>query len=229
MDYVFTPSSRPSLPVIGTEARFPVHRVFCVGRNYRAHAVEMGISENSDPFFFAKPADAAFVPEGPVPYPPATKSLHHEVELVIALGRGGTNIAAGDAGDYVFGYAVGIDLTRRDLQREAREHGRPWDMAKGFTSAAPCTAVRPAAECFPDGMRGAIRLMVNDGMRQDGRVEDMILGVGEILAALSRYDRLAAGDLVFAGSPAGVGELEPGDVVHAEIETVGALEFQIAD
>lgn len=229
MDYVFTPPSRPSLPIVGTEARFPVRRVYCVGRNYRAHAAEMGMLEEPEPFFFAKPADAVFVPEGPVPYPPATQCLHHEVELVVALARGGADIAAEKFADYVFGYAVGIDLTRRDLQNAARERRQPWDMAKGFTSAAPCAPVRPAAECLPDGVSGAIRLAVNGQMRQDGRLEEMLLGLGGILAALSRYDRLAAGDLVFTGTPSGVGELKPGDEVRAEVESVGTLEFQIAD
>jgi len=229
MDYVFTPPIRPSLPVVGSEARFPVRRVYCVGRNYRAHAAEMGMPEDADPFFFTKPADAVFVPQGPVPYPAATASLHHEVELLVALGRGGRNIAAGEAASHVYGYAVGIDLTRRDLQHQARDLGRPWDMAKGFTSAGPCTPIRPAADCFPHGVNGGIRLAVNDDVRQDGLLEDMILGIGEILAELSRYDRLAAGDLVFTGSPAGVGELHPGDDVWAAIDTVGTLEFQVSD
>lgn len=229
MDYVFTPPTRPSLPIAGSEVRFPVRRVYCVGRNYSAHAAEMGLTEHPDPFFFTKPADAVFVPQGPVPYPPATRSLHHEVELVVALARGGADIEPADAAGYIYGYALGIDLTRRDLQHRFRELGRPWDMAKGFTSAGPCTPIRPAADCFPDGVRGAIRLSVNGTMRQDGRLEDMILGVSEILAALSRFDRLAAGDMVFTGTPAGVGELHAGDTVQAVIDTVGSLEFEITD
>ncbi len=229
MDYVFTPPTRPSLPVIGTEARFPVRRVYCVGRNYSAHMAEMGHTEPPDPFFFTKPPDAAFVPEGPVPYPLHTRLLHHEVELVVALERGGAEIAAEDVDRYIFGYTVGIDLTRRDLQSEAREKKRPWDMAKGFTSAAPCAPIRPVGDCFPEGIRGQIRLAVNDVVRQDGRLEDMILGVGKILEALSRFDRLAAGDLVFTGTPAGVGELRPGDNVWAEIDGVAKLELQIAE
>lgn len=229
MDYVFTPPSRPSLPIVGTESRFPVRRVYCVGHNYRAHAAEMGHSEEVEPCFFAKPADSVFVPEGPVPYPPATQSLHHEVELVVALAHGGANVVADNFADYVFGYAVGIDLTRRDLQKAARAGGQPWDMAKGFTSAAPCTPVRAAGECFPHGVTGRIHLTVNGELRQEGRLEDLLLGIGGILEALSRYDRLAAGDLVFTGTPAGVGELKPGDAVHAEVESVGVLEFQIAD
>lgn len=229
MDYAFTPPSRPSLPIAGTETRFPVRRVYCVGSNYRAHAAEMGTPKEVEPYFFTKPPDSVFVPEGPVPYPPATHLLHHEVELVVALAHGGADIAADDFASHVFGYAVGIDLTRRDLQSAARGLGQPWDMAKGFTSGAPCTSVRPAAECFKDGVKGAIRLAVNGHTRQDGRLEDMLLGVGGILAALSRYDRLAAGDLIFTGTPAGVGELVPGDEIHAEVESVGMLDFQIAD
>lgn len=231
MDYVVTPPIRPTLPVIGTEERFPVRRVYCVGRNYSKHAREMGMEKLEAPFFFTKPSDAVFVPEAPegvVPYPPATRELHHEVELVLALGRGGANLDAETAAERVFGYAVGVDLTRRDLQRAASEQGRPWDMAKGFTSAAPCTPIRPAETCFPRGFGGALSLSVNGKQRQDGRLEDMILGVGELIAALSRLDRLAAGDIIFTGTPAGVGELAVGDQVHAAIEGVDELTFQIA-
>ena len=232
MDYVVTPPIRPTLPVSGTESRFPVRRVYCVGRNYQAHAREMGMEKNEVPFFFTKPPDAVFVPEAPeglVPYPPATSELHHEVELVVALGRSGANLDADKAMERVFGYAVGVDLTRRDLQRIAREQGRPWDMAKGFTSAAPCTLIRPAGDCFKQGFRGKLTLSVNGEVRQRGDLQDMILGVGELLAELSRLDRLAAGDLVFTGTPAGVGKLEVGDRVHAAIEGVGELNFQVAD
>lgn len=229
MDYVFTPPLVPSLPVVGSRLRFPLRRIYCVGRNYRAHAVEMGMSAPEPPFFFAKPADAAFVPQAPVPYPPATLSLHHEVELVVALGRGGADIPPEAVGEYVFGYAVGVDLTRRDLQKTARERGLPWDMAKGFSRAAPCSPIRPADECFaPNAAAGAIRLAVDGTSRQDGRLEDMILDVGGIIAALSRYDTLAAGDLIFTGTPAGVGELVRGDRVDADIERVGTLSFRIA-
>lgn len=229
MDYVFTPPLVPSLPVAGSRLRFPLRRIYCVGRNYRAHAAEMGASAPEPPFFFSKPADAAFVPQGPVPYPPATHSLHHEVELVVALGRGGAAIVPEAVGEHVFGYAVGVDLTRRDLQKTACERGRPWDMAKGFSRAAPCSAIRSADECFaPGGAAGAIRLAVNGTLRQDGRLADMILDVGGIVAALSRFDALAAGDLIFTGTPAGVGELVRGDRVEAEIERVGTLTFDIA-
>lgn len=231
MDYVVTPPIRPTLPVIGTEGRFPVRRVYCVGRNYQAHAREMGMEKIEAPFFFTKPPDAVFVPEAPeglVPYPPATNELHHEVELVVALGRGGSQLDADKAMERIFGYAVGVDLTRRDLQRVAREQGRPWDMAKGFTSAAPCTPIRPAEDCFRQGFKGNLMLSVNGEVRQQGNLQDMILGIGELLAALSQLDRLAAGDLVFTGTPAGVGELVVGDRVHAEIEGVGGLDFQVA-
>ncbi|MGH8128481.1 MAG: fumarylacetoacetate hydrolase family protein [Gammaproteobacteria bacterium] len=231
MDYVVVPPIRPTLPVIGTEERFPVRRVYCVGRNYLAHAREMGMEKLEAPFFFTKPSDAVFVPEAPegvVPYPPATHQLHHEVELVVALARGGVNLDPTTAMERVLGYAVGIDLTRRDLQQEARAQGRPWDMAKGFTSAAPCTPIRLAEACFPQGFGGALRLAVNGEERQNGRLEDMILGIGELIAALSRLDRLAPGDLIFTGTPAGVGELVVGDRVHAAIDGVGELTFRIA-
>lgn len=231
MEYVFVPPIRPSLPVIGSESRFPVRRVYCVGRNYPEHAREMGEVKPADPFFFTKPADAVFVPEAPegvVPYPLATHLLHHEVELVVALGRGGANLDTASAAERVFGYAVGVDLTRRDLQRVAREQGRPWDMAKGFTSAGPCTAIRPAEMCFQKGFGGALTLSVNGEERQHGRLEDMILNVPELIATLSRMDRLAAGDLIFTGTPAGVGELHAGDHVQAAIEGVGELDFHVA-
>lgn len=230
MEYVFVPPVRPTLPVVGTESRFPVRRVYCAGRNYAEHAREMG-DEPAEPFFFTKPPDAVFVPEAPegvVPYPLATRQLHHEVELVVALGRGGANLNSEEAEELIFGYAVGVDLTRRDLQQAAREQGRPWDMAKGFTSAAPCTPIRIREACFGDGFGGDLVLTVNDTERQRGRLEKMILGVPDLIAALSRLDRLSAGDLVFTGTPEGVGELVPGDRVHAEIAGVGALDFQVA-
>ncbi|HYW75661.1 MAG TPA: fumarylacetoacetate hydrolase family protein [Gammaproteobacteria bacterium] len=231
MEYVFVPPIRPSLPVVGSENRFPVRRVYCVGRNYAEHAREMGDGPSAEPCFFTKPADAVFVPEAPegvVPYPLATHLLHHEVELVVALDRGGTNLDASTAAERIFGYAVGVDLTRRDLQRAAREKGLPWDMSKGFTSAGPCTPIRPAGQCFQKGFGGALTLRVNGEERQNGRLEDMILDVPELIAALSRMDRLAAGDLIFTGTPAGVGELRVGDHVQAAIEGVGELDFHIA-
>lgn len=231
MDYVVAPPIRPTLPVVGTESRYPVRRVYCVGRNYSEHAREMGMETLDSPFFFTKPPDAVFVPEAPegvVPYPLATHQLHHEVELVVALVRGGVNLDPVNAVDRIFGYAVGIDLTRRDLQHEARAQSRPWDMAKGFTSAGPCTPIRPAEACFPQGFGGMITLAVNGVERQRGRLQDMILGIGELIAALSRLDRLAAGDLIFTGTPAGVGELVVGDRVHAAIEGVGDLTFRVA-
>lgn len=230
MAYVFTPPSLPSLPVMGGRARFPLRRIYCVGRNYSAHAHEMGLGESRTPFFFAKPADAAFVPDSPIPYPPATQSFHHEVELVVALGRGGANLAPESVPGLVFGYTVGVDLTRRDLQRAARERGQPWDLAKGFTYSAPCAPIRPAEDCFADAKAsGYIRLAVNGKLRQHAHLEDMIVGVDEIISSLSRFDALAAGDIVFTGTPAGVGELVPGDQVTAEIENVGTLSFTIED
>lgn len=229
MDYVFVPPNRAALPVADSRRYFPIRRIYCVGRNYRDHAAEMGMPQGEAPFFFSKPPDAAFAPAEPVPYPPATRALHHEVELVLALERGGADIPADEALEHVFGFAVGVDLTRRDLQREARERGRPWDMAKGFTRAAPCSPIRARRDCFGDGgVAGSIGLAVNGETRQAGRLEDMIWDVRAILASLSRLDRLEAGDLVFTGTPAGVGELHPGDAVRAEIERVGVLEFAVA-
>lgn len=220
---VFPPPARPLLPVLGSAEVFPVRRIYCVGQNYRAHAREMGASGREPPFFFAKPADAVCV-ESVVPYPPRTADLHHEVELVVALGRGGSEVAVADALSLVFGYAVGVDLTRRDLQAAARQAGRPWTTAKGFDHSAPLSPLRPAA----DGghpTAAAISLSVNGAVRQQGNTRDMTWAVPEILAELSTYFALQPGDLVFTGTPPGVGPLQPGDRVQCEIEGVGRLGF----
>lgn len=225
-DYAFAPRPRPVLPIAGSERLFPVRRVYCVGRNYLEHAREMGLGDRAPPFFFAKPADAV-VPSGRViPYPPRTANLHHEIELVVALGRGGRDIGLDHALEFVFGYAVGNDLTRRDLQSEAREKGHPWDLSKGCDQSAPVTAIVPVALCgHPNS--GRIWLEVNDVPRQHGDIADMIWSVPEIIAELSTYVALAAGDLIFTGTPAGVGALRPGDRVVGGVEGVGVLEHAI--
>jgi fumarylpyruvate hydrolase len=215
-----------SLPVIGSDTPFPIRRIFCVGQNYAEHAREMGGDGRAPPFFFTKPADAVVAGGGAIPYPPRTADLHHEVELVLALGRGGADIAAGDAIDHVFGVAVGIDLTRRDLQAEAKKAGRPWDMAKGFDRSAPCAPLTPLVP----GMAldaGRIVLEVNGAIRQLGDLADMIWSVAEIVAELSTYVTLAAGDLIFTGTPAGVGPLARGDRVAARIEALPELTIEI--
>jgi fumarylpyruvate hydrolase len=226
MNYVVAPQSPSCLPVRGSEAFFPVHRIYCVGRNYADHAREMGGSpEREPPFFFSKPADAV-VAESTLPYPRMTSQLHHEVELVVALGSGGSNVSPADALSMIFGYAVGVDLTRRDLQAAAKQQRRPWDVAKGFDCSAPVSAIVPASDSgHPQG--GVISLSVNGKERQRGRLSEMIWTIPEILAELSLYYELLAGDLVFTGTPAGVGVLEPGDRVECSIEGVGSLDFSL--
>ncbi|WP_066798680.1 fumarylacetoacetate hydrolase family protein [Sphingomonas soli] len=204
----------PSVAIEGSDERFPVRRIFCVGQNYADHAREMGSNpEREAPFFFSKPADAVVENGSVLAFPPRTQDLHHEVELVIALGAGGADISVGDALDSVFGWAVGIDFTRRDLQAAAKKAGRPWDMAKGFDQSAPVSAIRRGA--VPAA--GAITLSVDGAVRQTGDLSDMIWNVSEIIATLSTYVRLAPGDLIFTGTPAGVGPVQPGQAVIAEV------------
>jgi len=223
--WVFEPAPRPGVPVEGSAARFPVHRIYCVGQNYVAHAKEMGASGRRPPVFFDKPPDAVTTARE-VPYPPHTENLHHEVELVVALGAGGRDLAAEQARALVFGYAVGVDLTRRDLQAAAKQRGGPWTTAKGFDRSAPISAIRPVAVAgHPE--HAAIRLAVNGVMRQEGDTADMTWSVPELLAELSAYVELQAGDLVFTGTPAGVGPLARGDLVGCAIEGVGTLSFTI--
>jgi fumarylpyruvate hydrolase len=224
-DWAFDPGPRPSVPVEGRDERFPVHRVYCVGQNYVAHAVEMGATGREPPLFFDKPADAVTTARE-IPYPPCTGDLHHEVELVVALGDGGRDLTPEQARDRVFGYAVGVDLTRRDLQAAAKKRGAPWTTAKGFDHSAPLSPIRPAARVVDPG-NAAIRLAVNGLMRQQGNTADMTWSVPELLAELSRYVELKAGDLVFTGTPEGVGPLERGDLVGCAIEGVGTLSFTV--
>ena len=223
--YVFAAPPRPAVEVLGTEALFPVRRILCVGRNYAAHRREMGGDDREPPFFFTKPADAVVASGETIAYPPATAELHHEVELVAALGSGGADLSVEAALALVFGYAVGVDLTRRDLQAAARAKGQPWDAAKGFDHSAPIGAIRRASGAPP---QGRIRLAVNGAPRQDAVVADMIWNVAEIIAQASRLWRLAPGDLIFTGTPEGVGPLLPGDRVEAQVEDVGALNFTLS-
>lgn len=226
-DYVITPPAIPSVAIAGSDSRFPVRRVFCVGRNYAAHAREMGQDPDREPpFFFTKPADAVVAAEGVVPYPPATKDLHHEVEMVVALKVGGTNIALENALDLVWGYGVGLDLTRRDLQAVAKEMSRPWDFAKGFDASAPCSRLHPVSEVgHPEGAR--IWLEINGALKQDGSLQEMIWPVADIISHISRFVTLEAGDLIFSGTPAGVGALRPGDRVHGEVAGVASFDFEV--
>lgn len=225
-DYVLPLPSPPSVAVVGEARRFPVRRVFCVGLNYAEHARELGNTPGREPHFFMKPSDALADDGARIPYPPKTVDLHHEIELVAAIGRGGANIAREAALEHVFGYAAGIDLTRRDLQAAARKVGGPWDMAKGFDFSAPCGALRPAAVTGHPA-RGRIELSVNGETRQQGDIADMIWSVSDIVALLSGYARLEAGDLIFTGTPSGVGPLLPGDRVGGAIEGVGSVSVTI--
>jgi fumarylpyruvate hydrolase len=227
MIYVIPAPAQTSVEVAGSSERFPVHRIYCVGRNYAAHAREMGMDpEREPPFFFSKPADA-IVPNGaPVPYPPRTGNLHHEIELVVAIGTGGRDIPLADALAHVFGYAVGNDLTRRDLQFAAREKGQPWDISKGFDRSAPVTAIRRAAE-VGHLERGRIWIEVNGERRQQADLSEMIWSVPEIVAELSTLFDLAPGDLIFTGTPAGVGPLQRGDSLVGGIDGLETLRTTI--
>jgi fumarylpyruvate hydrolase len=228
MNYVIAPPAVPSLPVIGTDQRFPVRRVFCIGRNYADHAKEMGAAvEPGRPMFFCKPADAVVTDGADVPYPSATNELHHEVEMVVALQAGGRDIPPAQAPGKVFGYAVGLDLTRRDLQAQAKAKGHPWDVAKAFDHSAPVSALRPAGEAAP-GPDTELRLTVNGELRQQGRLGEMIHDVPAIIAALSTLFELKPGDLIFTGTPAGVAALQRGDRFHAELAGIAELDGRVA-
>ncbi|MGF1621426.1 MAG: fumarylacetoacetate hydrolase family protein [Rhodomicrobiaceae bacterium] len=219
--YVFAPMPVPALPVARTDQLFPVHRIYCVGRNYAEHAIEMGGDPTREqPFFFQKNADCVVPPGRDFPYPGATQDVHHEIELVIALGKGGVNVAEAEALDLIFGYAVGIDMTRRDLQAEAKKAARPWEVAKSFESSAPCSAISPVSTTGHPSA-GRIRLDINGETKQDGDIAQMIWKTPEIIASLSRLFELRAGDLIMTGTPAGVGPVQRGDRLHGGVDGVG--------
>lgn len=224
-DLVIKPSKVPTVAVVGG-GYFPVRRIFCVGRNYAAHAREMGANPDREPpFFFTKPADS-ITGADTIPYPTATQSLHFEMELVVALGRGGAAISYSSALDHVYGYAAGVDLTRRDLQDEAKSLRRPWDMSKGFDASAPIGLIAPATG-IGHPSSGRIHLTVNGNLRQDGNLADMIWRVPEVIAFLSNLITLASGDLIYTGTPDGVGSIERGDIIEGSIENIGSLAFQL--
>lgn len=215
----------PTVAIAGTTDRFPVRRIFCVGQNYADHAREMGSDpDRQEPFFFSKPADAVVENGSTLPFPPQTDDLHHEVELVIALGKGGKDIAVEDAAAMIFGAGVGIDLTRRDLQAAAKKAGRPWDMAKGFDRSAPVGALTAGIPAS----KGGIALAVDGETRQSGDLSMMIRSVPEIIATLSTFVELAPGDLIFTGTPAGVGPIQRGQAVRATIDGFEPLEVTFA-
>ena len=226
MSYVIAAPKQASVPVKGTHLRFPVRRIYCVGRNYNDHVVEMGgVPGREPPFFFQKPADALLL-DGNFPYPSATRDVHHEVELVVALHSGGKDIAVSNAAQHIYGYAVGIDMTRRDLQGEAKKAGRPWEVGKAFDHSAPIGEIIPKEDTGVLEHAG-ISLHVNGTQRQSSDISQMIWSVAEVISELSRLFELHAGDIVFAGTPSGVGPVQPGDKLHATIERVGELSLQV--
>jgi fumarylpyruvate hydrolase len=221
-EFVFLPPPIPSVQIAGTRQHFPVHRIYCVGRNYADHAREMGSDPKVEPpVFFTKPADAVTSSGAAIPYPSRTENFHHEVELVVAIGGAGRNIAVGQARGHIFGYAVGNDLTRRDLQGASKKKGLPWDTGKGFDASAPVAAIRPASLGHVE--RGRIWLSVNGETRQQSDVSEMIWGVPEVIAELSTLFELKAGDLIYTGTPAGVGPLKPGDRIECGVEGLETL------
>jgi fumarylpyruvate hydrolase len=225
-DYVIAPPAIVAVPVAGG-GRFPVRRIFCVGRNYAEHTREMGGDPDRElPFFFCKPADALLLDGGDMPYPPATANLHHEMELVVAIGKGGADIAESDALSHVWGYAAGLDMTRRDLQNQAKKEGKPWDMGKGFDLSAPIGTLVPAA-ALPDPTVGKIELKVNGVVRQVSDLSKLIWSIAETIAYLSKLVTLAPGDLIFTGTPEGVAAVVRGDVLEGVVEGVGTVRTTI--
>ena len=230
MGYVFAAPAQAVVPIDGSTDLFPVHRIYCVGRNYADHAKEMGFSEREPPFFFSKPPDAVLpVPAGStgeMPYPGETTNLHHEIELVVAIGKGGRNITAADAFSHVWGYAVGIDMTRRDLQFALRDKGRPWDVAKGFDASAPISPLKPVA-ATGELLSANIWLNVNDAKRQNSDISKLIWSVNETIEHLSKFYALASGDLIYTGTPEGVGAVKVGDLMEGGIAGIGTLKVRV--
>jgi len=230
MGYVFAAPAQAVVPVDGTSELFPIHRIYCVGRNYADHAKEMGFSEREAPFFFAKPPDAVlpvpFGTTGELPYPSETTNLHHEIELVVAIGTAGSNIAAADATRHIYGYAVGLDMTRRDLQLALRDKGRPWDVAKGFDASAPICPIKPV-RTTGEIIDARIWLNVNGERRQASSTGKLIWSVNETIEHLSKYFELRPGDLIYTGTPEGVGAVKQGDELDGGIEQIGALKVRV--
>lgn len=230
MSYVFQPAPAPSVPVVGRAERYPVRRIYCVGRNYVEHAKEMGFTGREPPFFFLKPGDAVVVvpagETGSMAYPPLTKDLHHEIELVVAIGKGGKNIKAADAKQHIFGYAVGLDMTRRDLQGEMKKQGRPWSIGKAFDQSAPIGPITPAAQAG-DIENAAIWLQVNGQDRQRSNVSKLIWNIGETIEHLSAAWELQPGDLIYSGTPEGVAAVVAGDTLVGGVDGIGELSVKI--
>ena len=230
MSYLFTPQPVPGVPIVGSSQRFPVHRIYCVGRNYEEHAKEMGFTGREPPFFFLKPADAIVpVPEGgsaELPYPSLTRNLHHEIELVVAIGTGGRNIRAADAQSHIFGYAVGLDMTRRDLQNDMKKQGRPWCIGKGFDHSAPIGPITPKEQAG-DVANAEIFLQVAGRDRQRSNVAKLIWNIGETIEYLSAAWELQPGDLIYTGTPEGVAAVVPGDLLVGGVAGLGTLSVRI--
>jgi fumarylpyruvate hydrolase len=225
--FVFDPLPQPALRVVGADELFPVHRIYCVGRNYADHAIEMGHDPNREPpFFFQKNPDCLVIDGGDFPYPSATKDVHFEMEMVVAIGKGGSDITVNDALDHVFGYAVGLDMTRRDLQGEAKKLGRPWEVGKAFEASAPCSAIMPASS-IGHPAKGAVWLNVNGTERQRGDLDQLIWKVPETIAYLSTLFTLRPGDLIYTGTPAGVGAILPGDEMHGGVDGIGEIQARV--
>ena len=227
MTFAIAPHALPSIPIAGSDMRFPVHRIYCIGRNYADHAREMGAAvDRGNPIFFAKPADAIVIDDGDVPYPSATAELHHEVEMVIALASGGRDIPVEHALGKVYAYGIGLDLTRRDLQATAKKNGSPWDTAKGFDCSAPVSSLHRASD-IGHPANAEISLHVNGTLRQQADIADMVFSVAEIIHELSKFYELTSGDLIFSGTPAGVASLSRGDRFRAELHGIAILEGRI--
>ena len=230
MDYCFTPAPTVSVPVVGQSAEFPVHRIYCVARNFEDHAREMGQTSREPPFFFMKPADAVLVVSAgqiaTLPYPSLTHNLHHEIELVVAIGVGGKDITVEQARSHIFGYAVGLDMTRRDLQNEMKKHGRPWCIGKGFDHSAPIGPITPAQH-LPDIDQANISLQVNGSVRQQSQLRQMIWNVPETIAQLSAAWELQPGDLIYTGTPAGVAAVVPGDSLTGSISGLTPISLKV--
>ena len=230
-NYVITPNPQAAVAVAGSDDQFPVRRIFCVGRNYGEHAKEMGFSEKEPPFFFTKPADAVVENNATIPYPPITSDLHHDIELVLAIGKDGANISADYAMDHIWGVGVGIDFTRRDQQIAHREKGRPWCWGKAFDNSAPMSSFQPRSALPPARQRldsGRIWLSVNGEMRQQADLGDMIWNVRDIIAFCSQSVTLKAGDLIMTGTPAGVAAVTAGDVLTGGVEDVGNIKITLS-
>jgi len=230
MSYLFEATPVVSIPVVGKAARFPVHRIYCVGRNYEEHAKEMGFTGREPPFFFLKPTDSLVVVNagetGTMPYPSLTKNLHHEIELVVAIGKGGKNIKAADAFNHIYGYAVGLDMTRRDLQNDMKKQGRPWCIGKGFDHSAPIGPITPTAQAG-DVVNAEIYVQVNGQDRQRSSVSQLIWNIAETIEHLSAAWELQPGDLIYTGTPEGVGAVVAGDTMVGAVAGLGELKVQV--